>query len=158
MNSQTAPILVAVAIQLGLGLAVFQANRERRPNQCFLLLSLAISAWLGNLFWGLSANQLRAAELCIREASAIGAVILFVFNLLRLSIKHPDRSWPEIIRDSKIWLIATLAVIAFCQTGYFLQGAHFSQAEGTAIRAPVPDYGNRVSDLFFLLWDRRVRL
>jgi len=142
MNSQTVPILVAIAIQLGLGFAVFQANRERRSNQCFLLLSLTIAAWLGNLFWGSSTNQLRVAELCIREASAIGVVILVVFNLLRLSIKKPDRGWGEIIRDSKIWLIATLAVIAFCQTGYFLHGAHFSQPEGTAIWAPVPDYGN----------------
>ena len=47
MSGTTVPTLAAIALQLVLGLAVFQANPKRRLNQCFLLLSVVIVAWLG---------------------------------------------------------------------------------------------------------------
>ena len=46
MNSATLPILVALIVQLALGLVVFQANRQLKSNQAFLFLSVIASAWL----------------------------------------------------------------------------------------------------------------
>jgi PAS domain S-box-containing protein len=141
MQSTAFAALVALLIQFALGLAVFQSNPKRRSNQCFLCLSLTICLWLGNLFYGLRTNRLDIAEFCMREASAAGALILAVFNLLRLSIKRPNQTWGEIFRDSKIWLFLTFGVVLFCQTKYFLQGARFSEA-GAIAPDPVPIYGH----------------
>ena len=55
MNSSTTPILAALVIQLALGFVVFQANRHRKANQCFLLLSLVAAAWLCCLYFTLTA-------------------------------------------------------------------------------------------------------
>jgi two-component system nitrogen regulation sensor histidine kinase GlnL len=138
MNGATIPTLVAIIIQLGLGLVVFQANPRRKVNQCFLLLSLAIGAWLGALCLVLLAGSAQSARLAIREASAAGAVILTIFNLLRLSIKNPSRKWKQLLAESWPWLFATLAICLFCQTGFFLQGVRLSHPQGKVIA----DYGN----------------
>lgn len=133
MSSAATPTLVAIVIQLGLGLAVFYANPRRKSNQCFLLLSLAMGAWLATLHSILVAQSLEVGAFYIREASAIGALILTLFNLLRLSIRYGDRRWRDIFRNSWMWVLATLAIIVFCQTSFFLQGARFSHATGSVI-------------------------
>ena len=51
MNAVTIPTLAALLLQITLGLAVYQANRRRLANQCFLLLSVTIAAWLGSLYF-----------------------------------------------------------------------------------------------------------
>src|SRR5438874_1239809 len=103
MNSATAPTIAAIVIQIGLGLAVFQANPRRKSNQCFLLLSCIIGAWLGCIYRVVAAHNVEVASFYIREASAAGAITLTIFNLLRLSILKPNQSWSEISRDSWIW-------------------------------------------------------
>ena len=140
ISSAAAPWLAAIVIQFGLGLAVFQANPKRRTNQCFLLLSLCIGAWLGSFSSGLSAADLETAEFYIRQASAAAAFILTSANLLRLSIQKPDRSWAGMLRDSWRWLIAAAAVVAFCQTRFFLSGMRYSQPTGALAPVPVPMY------------------
>src|SRR5436305_13738514 len=91
MNSSTIPILVALFIQLALGLVVFQANRHRRSNQSFLLLSLVAAGWLCSLRYAFVATTSIAAAFWIRQASAFGVLLLTVFNLLRLSITNGER-------------------------------------------------------------------
>src|SRR5882724_6648894 len=150
MHSATVPILVALAIQSVLGLAVFQANPWRKPNQCFLLLSTVIGVWLACLYFSLSATTSAEVALYVREASAAGALILAVFNLLRLSIQQQNRRWREIFGDAWIWLIATVAVVIFCQTKFFLEGARFSRTPGASIPFPVPVYGQQA--VFYFLY------
>ena len=137
MNNSTIPILAALVIQLALGLVVFQANRNRKANQCFLLLSLIAAGWLCSLYYTLSAPSAERAAFWIRQASACGALLLAVFNLLRLSIKVGDRGSREIFRQSWAWLVVAVIVVGFCQTKLFLQGAEFSHLTG----AFVPIYG-----------------
>ncbi|HXY59980.1 MAG TPA: ATP-binding protein [Chthoniobacterales bacterium] len=139
MNSSTLPILVALFIQLALGLIVFQANRHLKSNQSFLLLSLVAAGWLCCLYYASTATSAEGAAFWIREASAFGALTLTSFNLLRLSIREKQRHWSEILRQSRVWLIATFGIVIFCQTPSFLQGARLSHSIGVA--APEPIYG-----------------
>ena len=139
MNSSTIPILLALFIQVALGLVVFQANRHRKTNQCFLLLSLVAAGWLCSLYYTLTAATPVVATFWIRQASAFGALLLVVFNLLRLAIRSGERTWPEIFRQAWFWFVTAAAVVAFCQTRLFLQGAQFSHVTG----AFIPIYGPR---------------
>jgi PAS domain S-box-containing protein len=138
MTPATISTLAAMVLQLSLGLAVFQANRHRLANQCFLLLSLTIDAWLGSLFLAFTATTPAAAEFAIRQASAAGAVYLAVLNLLRISVRQRQLGWKGVFAHSKTWLVLTLGVVVLCQTKAFLKGAVLSQHLQTA---PSPDYG-----------------
>src|SRR5436309_11327103 len=117
------PILVAILLQLGLALVVFQSNSKRKSNQSFLLLALTAVVWLYALYFASTATTVRAAILGIRAASAAAALVLCSFNLLRLSIRDGHKGWPTILRRSRAWFIGTAAIVLFCQTNWFLTGA-----------------------------------
>jgi len=151
MNNATAPTLIVIVIQIGLGLAVFYANPRRTSNQCFLFLSLVISAWLGSLGLPFSAKSLGLAEFAIRQANATGILYLFGLNLLRLSISRPTESWRDLFRRCRVWLIASTAAIAFCQTKIFLKGANMPTIVGAV---PIPVYGEtaiRIYAVYFVI-------
>lgn len=141
MNSTVLPTLLAIVIQVALGLAVFHANARRRSNQCFLLLSLTIGAWLGSLFLTFTADTIERGAFYIRQASAAGALILAAFNLLRISIGKPYASWREILGEARVWLLAAAGVAVLCQTDFFLTGARFAQPRAAIEPTPVPVYG-----------------
>src|SRR5438132_950351 len=141
MIGSTVAILTAVLIQLALGGTVFLANRQRKSNQAFLLLSLAATAWLGSLYYILTATQLRAAEVGIRDASVAGILILAMLNLLRLSLGR-KQTWRAILGQSKLWLILTAGIIVLCQTRFFLQETRFTRV-GNQL-TPIPVYGTGV--------------
>jgi PAS domain S-box-containing protein len=138
--SSTTATFAAIIIQLGLGLLVFQANPGRRSNQCFLFLSLAISAWLASLYCAFSAKTAASAEFWIRQASATGVVYLAALNLLRLSIRHSQHDWRSLFRRSRLWLALTLGIVVFCQTKIFLKAAEMPHIAGAA---PSPIYGKQ---------------
>ena len=141
MNSATAPTLAALIAQSALGLAVFLANPQRKTNQCFLILSLAVVGWLGSLYGAFTARDSVIAALCIREASAAGIVSLTMLNLLRLSIRWRHEGWRGILRRSWGWLVSTVGVALLCQTTFFLHAARIPQHAGPAVALPVPMYG-----------------
>src|SRR6202163_1891339 len=141
MNSASAPSLVALTIQFGLGFAVFFANPKRRSNQCFLFLSLAICGWLTELVVGLASQNPALTTFCVREASAAAAVIFAGFNLLRLSIRERQKDWQGILRQSRVWLLVTSAIVALCQTKLFLQGARIPDHATAGISSLSPIYG-----------------
>ena len=139
MTGSTVPTAGALLLQFALGLVVFLANRHRLANQCFLLLSLTIDAWLGSLYLAFIASDPAVAEFAIRQASASGALYLAMLNLLRLSVRQKD--WRDILRHSRSWLILTISVVALCQTKAFLKGAEIPHQLGGA---PSPIYGEAV--------------
>jgi PAS domain S-box-containing protein len=141
MNNATIPILVAIFIQLGLGLIVFQSNPRRRSNQCFLFLSVAIGGWLLNLYFAFGAGNEFVAEFSIRGASTAAALIFAAFNLLRLSTRHKSADWREILGHSRGWLVVTAAIVVLCQTKFFLHGAHIPSQASAAHVLPRPIYG-----------------
>ncbi len=139
MIGSTLAILIAWLTQLALGLAVFLANRHRKSNQAFLLLSLAAAAWLASLYYILTATSLPAAQIGIREASSAGILIIAMLNLLRLSIGRSNSDWRSILGQSRVWLIVTAAIIVLCQTKFFLQGVRILRVGSQP--TPVPIYG-----------------
>src|SRR5438105_5520942 len=141
MIGSTVAILTAVLIQLALGGTVFLANRQRKSNQAFLLLSLAATAWLGSLYYLLPATHLLAAEVGTRDASVAGILILAMLNLLRLSLGR-QQTWRAILSQSKLWLILTAGIIVLCQTRFFLQETRFTRV-GNQL-TPIPVYGTGV--------------
>ncbi len=140
MSAGTIPTLAALVVQIALGLAVFQANRQRLANQCFLLLSLVIAAWLGTLYLAFNAHRLAVADFAIRQASVVGVLIPGAGNLLRLSVRHQLRGWREVLGHSRVWLLLTMSVVALCQTPLFLKGVQMSAAG----LPPRPIYGEAV--------------
>src|SRR5438477_892884 len=139
MIGSTLAILIALLTQLALGLTVFLANRHRKSNQAFLLLSLAAAAWLASLYYILTATSLPAAQIGIREASSAGILIIAMLNLLRLSIGRANSDWRSILGQSRVWLIVTAAIIVLCQTKFFLQGVRILRVGSQPM--PVPIYG-----------------
>ncbi|MFN2542880.1 MAG: ATP-binding protein [Chthoniobacterales bacterium] len=123
MTGPLIPIGAALIVQFVLGLIVFQANRHRLANQCFLLLSLIIDAWLASLYLAFISKTPAAAEFAIRQASASGALYLATLNLLRLSIRQKQENWRDIFRNSRVWLVVTMLVVAWCQTKFLVKGA-----------------------------------
>ena len=161
MNNAAVPIVVALIIQCGLGLAVFQSNPHRKSNQCFLVLCFIIGGWLLSLSFALSATTEASAEWAIRFAWSTGALILAGFNLMRLSIRENHRRWGTILQHSRLWLIGTGAIIILCHTKLLLHGAHLPPAGHAA--APMPIYGpaiklyavyflGGISFLVFMTW------
>ncbi|HSH37466.1 MAG TPA: ATP-binding protein [Chthoniobacterales bacterium] len=150
MNSITAPTLIALLVQLGLGGAVFQANPRRRSNQCFLLLSLTIGVWLGSLYVAFGATSAGVAELAIRQASVAGVAILTVFNLLRLSIRHREDTWRDLVRRSWPWLAALLLVFVLCQTDVFLRGVTLA-TDSSALPRPMYGPGAMLYSAYFTI-------
>ncbi len=139
MSNAIVPILFALLVQLGLGLAVFQANPRRVSNQCFLMLSVAAALWLTSLYFASRPGSPALAALAIRQASAMGILILAVLNLLRLSIRHRGAGWWGVLRRSYLWLISAVVMAGFCQTKVFLAAAVVPDAwnRGTGFAAPV---------------------
>jgi PAS domain S-box-containing protein len=141
MTDVTLPTLGALLIQFAIGLAVFLANPHRLANQCFLVLSLTIDAWLGTLYFAFSASNPKIAEFAIREASATGVLYLAALNLLRLSVGKKQQTWRDILSQSRVWLVLTIGVVLLCQTKIFLKGAAMPHIAGAA---PSPIYGPAV--------------
>ncbi len=124
MNAANIPVLIAVGLQMSLGLAVFYANRKRRSNQCFLILSLAATAWLMSLFFAFTAVTENQATWAIREAFAAGMLIVASLNLLRLALTRPNDSWRALLKASHYWIFWSLVVVAVSQTPWFVSGTH----------------------------------
>src|ERR1043165_6831857 len=152
MNSATTPIIVALAVQIGLAFAVFHANPKRRSNQCFLFLSIAICVLLIYRYVGLSTRIPAVAELCIRQSCAAGAVILVLVNLLRLTIRNRQRRWRHLRRGSIACIAIALAVVGLCQTTFFIKGVSLNVDTFTGLSAPepIPGPGFLIFNIYFV--------
>ncbi|HEY4282583.1 MAG TPA: histidine kinase dimerization/phospho-acceptor domain-containing protein, partial [Chthoniobacterales bacterium] len=138
MNSGIGPILVALVIQVGLGVVVFQSNPKRQANQAFLLLTATIALWGASFGFAFSAQRPIIAEWAIREANATGILIAATFNILRLSISGRSKTWRGTLLRSRTWLLLAGATILLCQTKWFMSGVRMPQA---VYEAPAPIYG-----------------
>ena len=141
MNSAPLPVLAALVIESVLGFAVFLANPRRLSNQCFLLLSVVLAAWLGCLYLTFTARDPSVAAFYIRQAWATATVIVVSLNFLRLSVTKKQGGWPGILRDSWAWLALNAVVVCFCQTQLFLIGARIPAASMGLSPVSVQIYG-----------------
>jgi len=141
MGGSTTPILAALVIQLGLGLAVFQANPRRKTNQCFLFLSLAAAGWLGSLYFAFITKSPVVAERAIRTAFAFATLVPAGLNILRLSIRERRGGWRIVLRQSRVCLLVTAAAVCLCLTKFFLSGALIQPLSNHGLASARPIYG-----------------
>jgi PAS domain S-box-containing protein len=141
MNAETIPLWFALAIQIGLGLAVFRANPKSYSNQSFLVVSLFISSWLLSQQFAFYASNASQAELWIRHASAAGVLIANGFNLLRLAIVCRSKGWREIGRRSAPLALLSAPTIALCYSHSFLRYAQLRDWQSRSTLIPQPVYG-----------------
>ncbi len=139
MTAATTPILIAIALQVGLSLVVFQANRQRRSNQAFVVLSVAAISWLGSLYFAFTAHSEGQATWAIRESFVGGMLILAALNVLRLAMTRPDENWRSLLIASRYWFAWTLAVIVLSQTHWFVAGARLGDPTPNSIPKEVFD-------------------
>jgi nitrogen-specific signal transduction histidine kinase len=144
MKGATAPTLIAIVTQLILGLAVFMANPRRKSNQSFLLVSFMAIGWLATLLGVFTTNDGEAAAIYIRAAYVAAALILGALNLLRLSIRWRQETWPGILRRSAGLLLLVLGIVVLSQTNFFLHGARMPEQVGSTSPVPIPIYGSGV--------------
>lgn len=128
MNEFLALIIFAFGVNLFFGVMVFFAQRHRLINQCFLVFSLAMAAWLTCLGRGAHPASVESAVFWIRQASAIASFVPVAANFLRLAIILPDASWRRIFVRSGWWLAAFVFNFGLCQTSFFLKSALLAEA------------------------------
>src|SRR6478672_3167987 len=141
MNAEAIPLWLALLTQLGLGFGVYRANPKSRSNQTFLVLSLAVSAWLLTLQFAFNSVNPEQAAFWIRNSLATGILIVNGFNLLRLGILGRTASWLEILRSHVWFLVPSIVLIGFCYTRWFLLSAEIPTGQQAHELIPHPIYG-----------------
>ncbi len=136
MKSPVIPILVAIVIQLGLGLVVFQANSRRKGKSVFLAF-INCDRGYGWAACALYFRRTRSKSLqfAIREASVMGAVILTRLQFAATVDKiERERSWREYSQVVGL-VVRVILVVAFCQTRLLPQrSAIFPSRDGASCR------------------------
>ena len=138
MNFFQTAILITLITNLVFGFIVISIKKKRRQNQGFFLLVSVLAAWLVCLFNAAYASSNEALAFWIKQSSASSALIPVALNILRLTLIHRELSWPSLLMKSRNWIIAYPAVLALCQTAFFLHSAELPVGE-QAVAAP--NYG-----------------
>src|SRR5438477_10676757 len=123
MGDRAIPILGALIIQVAVGLAVFATNPRRKPNQGFLLLSIAIVGWLACLYIGSTRTALAIVARCMRGSFISAVLFLLSLNFLRLSIREPNASWRFLLFPSRYWLIGVSEISILLMVNFLSLGA-----------------------------------
>lgn len=135
--------MLALAVDLGLGLIVFFTNRTRTANRLYFMACCAMAAWLGCVLLGINVapGDAGSAALCIRGAFACAASIPYVFLTLRFAILQPEASAGSIIRMTRWPLVATLGMSIICFTPLFMRGVEFPEPDASGRSLANPLYG-----------------
>lgn len=143
----------AVIVSLILGWAVYRTNPRRTTNQVFLMLSSASGLWLVSLGIGFMVSDPRTATWCIRTCHSMGATLPLLLDWLRLAIVHPDLNLRDMARKTPFWLTLTLAMMAFSQSPWIIQGAFIPAPTAMPASIPEPIQGDwfPLFPLFFFL-------
>jgi len=141
----------ATVATIGLGATVFLTNTERKTNQAYLVASIFILLFLlANLFTLYAvAKTSDLTILAINLASATSACTPSAFQLLRLSIKYPSKSWAHLLRRCALQVALNVVIIFICFLPSFTQSLEFPSPDSTSV-LPQPVYGP--SYILFVLY------
>ncbi len=121
-------LLVALLLDLALGVVVYLAHTRRTVNRHYLTLSMVVGAWLVANWHVLHAESEPAAGMWIRIATAAASMIPVCCNVLRICVAQPGLDWAGALRRTRRLWALNAAVIAVCFLPPFLRG----------VRMPVP--------------------
>jgi len=138
------PIILAFVIlaNIGLGITVFLTNTKRKANQAYLFASAVLLSWLiSNLiiFYAV-ARRSDLTILAINAATAISTCTPSSFQLLRLAIKHPSKSWLGLLRRCALQILLNIVIIFICFMPSFTKSVEFPAPDATTELAH-PVYG-----------------
>ena len=123
MNLFHLSIVVALALNVVLGIAVFITNIRRTVNRVFLGLSIVLAGWLLSLLYGSMAQSEEHLVLAIRLASMVGSITPMFLHALQLSIAQQGERKENMAYQLRYWLLCYLPIIPLCMSDLFLVGA-----------------------------------
>ncbi len=138
--------VLAIAI---LGGMVYTTNPRRTVNQHYVTTTAFILGWMLCLAYGFQAETGKQGAFWIRQASAVGSCIALAFNMLRLSLIHPQDGYWRIIGRMRWWCIGHIAIIYLCQTTFFMRGATLPSTPN-AVAEPIYGPGFTIYALYML--------
>jgi signal transduction histidine kinase len=150
MNLTATVHVTALAVNLGLGLAVYRTNTARTTNRLFLVLSSLLALWLGCLALAFVSQDTHKIAWTIRGCHVVAAFFPLAFNWLRLSILHPSENEGKILRRAPLWLLTSLIVSALSPTDLIVRGATLGATHDT-IPEPVLGPLFNVYVVFYIL-------
>ena len=107
-------ISLAFLVDAAYGLIVFWTNPKRAINQYYAMLTLFFGAWLFSQWNLLHASTASAANFWIRPTLATTLFIPVAFNAIRLSMKHRESRWGEVLKRSAPFLCLAMCVCVWC--------------------------------------------
>ena len=131
-------LMCSAFIALGLGIAVFANNYQRKVNQAFLASSACLFLWLLDNFFILHTKSPDLAKTRINLAFAISSYIPTTFQLIRISIALTTRSWNAILSKSAPYFVVNIIICIMCFLPNFTHSVSFPPDE---LSIATPDYG-----------------
>ncbi len=128
--------ILALTLNILLGLVVFSMNSSRRQNRYFLILSLSFAAWMACLIMGAVTHDKEMVLFWIRQASVTAAILPITADMLRISISQPEESGKRLALALQPLIFLFLAVAALCQTEFFLKDVILTEGFGKPIYGP----------------------
>ncbi len=140
MSVATLFISVAIIVAMGLGVTIFITNQHRKANQAFLVASSCMFFWLLSNLYIIYSTIPSKAHFGLTLAYALSACIPTTFQILRLSIKHPEFAWISLLKRCLPQILLNILVSASCFLPAFIKSVSFPPSDGTLSLA-APEYG-----------------
>src|SRR6056297_1243700 len=99
-------LIIALVLNIALGIGVFFNHPRRATNQFFFALATVTALWLLATWTILHAGKPEVAILSIKLASALAASIPLFCHLIRMTITNNDETGWSIIRQAGYFMLA----------------------------------------------------
>ncbi len=131
MHEQAYPALLIVGCHLLLGGLVFAANPRRGVNRSFLLAAILIAIWVGGIELVFVSTSEAEAAFWIKFCSAVGALVIPAFVLLRASVLYQDESWRRQFRHVGAWWGIGFFFFLFCLSPFYVREVNLVALPGS---------------------------
>ncbi|OGB70764.1 hypothetical protein A2Y26_02710 [candidate division CPR2 bacterium GWD2_39_7] len=120
-------LIIAVSLNLFLGLLVFSRNSKKPSNLIFFLLTLALSIWSLVIFFESETLNVALVSYLVRTDFAFGLITSFTFFSFCLVFQSESK-----IKNT-LWIVSLIASIVFsglAYSSYIIESVHFSKDMG----------------------------
>ncbi len=124
-------LVITTALNATLGVLVYLNNPHRRQNTQFLMFSAVISIWSVPIVGAVLTTDAIWAARFVRLASYWATLIPVAFNMLCLAIDSPASSFKQLLKRTRVMLIASQLFGIPCFSVLYLQYVYIPTAAGT---------------------------
>ncbi len=133
--------VASIVFHVLLAVGVYQANPKRSRNRCLSLLCLSMAAYAGALeFTFLNRFDAAGASLGVALSCFFGMTAIYVFNLLRLSISHPQETVVQLLGRARLWTVVLFITGLLSASPWLLEGMVLPGPEN-GLLVPEPVHG-----------------